>query len=156
MRYVWKIVAFVIGVAFGLASAVALSPALAAFTGEGSGPAMAAFAVVVGSGLLAAFAPTMRRAFGRGFLLLGACLWALPLSAFLLSGRAASEVVSASAEADQAMAAVGAGLAGAAFTGLAAFVGLILGSICLVTGLILALGGRREVVVREARWGARN
>ena len=47
--------------------------------------------------------------------------------------------------------ALGAGLAGVAVTGLATFLGLILGAILLLFGLVLSLGGRREVVVVEAK-----
>ncbi|TNC45935.1 hypothetical protein FHG66_19880 [Rubellimicrobium rubrum] len=74
----------------------------------------------------------------------------LPLSAFLLSGRAASEVMSSTSPDGQAFAAIGAGLAGAVFTGVATFFGLILGSVAVITGLVLVLGGRREVVIVDA------
>jgi hypothetical protein len=150
MSIIQPIISFLIGVAFGFASALALVPAFAAFlpsSGEANGAAWGLLAVIIGSGLLAAFAPTIRRAFGRGFLLLGACLWALPVSTFLLSGRAASEVVMATDADSQVFAALGAGVAGVAFTGVATFFGLILGSIAVIAGLVLCLGGRREVVV---------
>lgn len=153
MFYVRKVLGFVVGIMFGIGSALALSPALAAFVpanGRGSAPAAMVWAVILGCGLLAAFAPTIRRAFGRGFLVLGACLSALPISAFLLSGRAASDVVSASSPDGQAFAAIGAGLAGVVVTGMATFFGLILGSIAVITGLVLVLGGRREVVIVDA------
>ena len=133
-----------IGLAFGLAGAFALSPGWAAF-GESS--AMFPVVVILIGGALGLFAPTIRRAFGRGFLILGASLFALPLSTMLLSGRVAHETITAASEADQGMAALGAGLAGTAATGAAAFVGFFLGAIFLIAGLILVLGGRREVYV---------
>lgn len=144
----------VIGAAFGIIAALALVPALAAITSKDSGPASAlAFLAPVAIGaLLGAFAPTVRRSFGRGFLLSGVCILALPLSAMLLSGRAAHDVVSSAQGASQAAAtAVGAGIAGAAITGIAAFIGLFLGAIFIIIGLVLALGGRREVVVIDRR-----
>jgi len=138
----------VIGVVFGAAAAMALSPALAAFsTGEQDATAYVAFGVVAVGLLLGFFAPSIRRAFGRGFLLLGASVFALPISTFLLSGRVASEVIEGAAQNDEAFAAVGAGIAGVAMTGVATFFGLIVGSILLIIGLILSLGGRREVIV---------
>jgi hypothetical protein len=140
----------IIGVLFGVGSAVALTPAFAAFTAsEDSITPILMMTFVLLCGALSFFAPTIRRAFGRGFLVLGSSVFVLPISAFLLSGRAASEVVSTAEEGSEAFAAVGAGLAGVAVTGIATFVGLIIGSILLLIGLILSLGGRREVVVIE-------
>lgn len=139
-----------IGVLFGVASAIMLTPAFAAFSTDQDSIApkiMMAFVLLCGA--LAFFAPTIRRAFGRGFLVLGATTLALPLSAFLLSGRAASEVTQQAEEGAEIFAAVGAGLAGVAVTGIAAFFGLILGSIFILIGLALSLGGRREVIVVE-------
>lgn len=131
----------IIGAAFGLASLFALAPGLAAF---GSVPGIALAVVAVGA-ILGFFAPTIRRAFGRGFLLLGACVFALPLSAMLLSGRVANEMITASD--GEATTVVGAGIAGVAMTGIASFVGFFFGAILLVIGLVLVLGGRREVIV---------
>lgn len=139
----------IIGAIFGLLCALTLSPALAAFIstdGTGNTPLLT-LGIVGISVVLAWFAPTIRRAFGRGFLLLGVCMIALPLSTALLSGRVASEVVSASSTESQAFSAVGAGIGAMAMTGAAAFIGFTLGGIFLITGLILALGGRREVIV---------
>lgn len=93
------------------------------------------------------FAPSIRRAFGRGFLLLGSSVFALPISAFFLSSRAAYEVINSAEEDSEAFAALGAGLRGIAITGVATFVGVIIGAIMLIIGLILSLGGRREVIV---------
>ena len=95
------------------------------------------------------FCATIRRALGRGFLMLGSSVFALPISVFLLSGRAASEVIGTAEEGSEVFAAVGAGLAGVAVTGVATFFGIIIGSIFLIIGLILSLGGQREVVVIE-------
>lgn len=142
-----------IGVVFGLACVVALSPAFAAFIGDDDTVTPIVMAgVVLGAGFLAMLAPTIRRAFGRGFLMLGASVFALPISSFLLAGRAAHEMVGAAEEGTEALSALGAGLAGAAVTGVATFVGLILGSILFVIGLVLCLGGKRTVVI-DNRYG---
>lgn len=139
-----------VGVLFGVGSAIALTPAFAAFTtDQDTITPIIMMALVLLSGALCFFAPTIRRAFGRGFLMLGAAVFALPISAFLLSGRAASEVVTTAEEGTEAFAAVGAGLAGVAVTGLATFVGVIIGAILLLIGLVLSLGGRREVIIVE-------
>lgn len=139
-----------VGVLFGVGSAIALTPAFAAFTtDQDTITPIIMMALVLLCGALCFFAPTIRRAFGRGFLMLGAAVFALPISAFLLSGRAASEVVTTAEEGTEAFAAVGAGLAGVAVTGLATFVGVIIGAILLLIGLVLSLGGRREVIIVE-------
>jgi len=139
-----------VGVLFGVGSAIALTPAFAAFTtDQDTITPIIMMALVLLCGALCFFAPTIRRAFGRGFLMLGAAVFALPISAFLLSGRAASEVVTTAEEGTEAFAAVGAGLAGVAVTGLATFVGVIIGTILLLIGLVLSLGGRREVIIVE-------
>lgn len=137
----------VVGLVFGVASMFALAPAFAAFLGSNPSdkPSAAIFLVALAGAVLGFFAPTIRRAFGRGFLLLGVSLFLLPISTMMLSGRVASDMMATSD--NQAATAVGAGLAGAAATGLSLVVGLVLGGICLIVGLVLALGGRRTVVV---------
>ena len=139
-----------VGAVFGVGSAIALTPAFAAFTtGQDTITPIIMMSLVLLCGVLCFFAPTIRRALGRGFLVLGMSIFALPISAFLLSGRAASEVVSTAEEGSKAFAVVGAGLAGVAVTGVATFVGVIIGTILLLIGLILNLGGRREVIIIE-------
>lgn len=137
-----------VGLVFGIAGALALAPAFAAFTRGPDDAGSAIIWVVVLLGVaLAFFAPSIRRAFGRGFLLLGAAVFALPLSMMMLSGRVTSDMVAGADAGNQAMTALGAGVAGIVTTGLAAFVGFFLGAIFLIMGLVLSLGGRREVVV---------
>jgi hypothetical protein len=150
MNFISAISRILIGVLFGCGSAIALSPAFAAIMNneESSVPA-GMIALILLCGAVCFSAPSIRRAFGRGFLMLGVSVFILPISTFLLSGRAASEVVRTAEDGSEAMAAVGAGLAGVAITGAATFVGLILGSILLLIGLVLSLGGRREVIVVE-------
>lgn len=149
MRMVVKVFAALIGAVFGIASGFALAPALAAFASKESaaGPGIFMLAMVVLGILLGVFAPTIRRTFGRGFLLLGVCVLALPISTLLLTGRATNDVVQNAEAGNEAAVAVGAGLASIAVTGVAAFVGVFLGAILIIIGLVLALGGRREVVV---------
>ncbi len=152
MRVIGKIVAAII---FSIVGFLAGTPLFASFgvadaasdTGSYLGIALflSVFAIIM-------FAPTVRRAFGRGFLLSGLLIFALPLSVLILSGTAASSVISDTAaagadEASQAAAALGASLGAGLLTGFASFVGFILGSIFIITGLVLTLGGRREVVV---------
>lgn len=154
MKFVSAVIRTLVGILFGAGAALVLSPALAAFTTTANPAAsgIAALGVIVFCGVLGLFAPTIRRAFGRGFLVLGVCFLALPLAVLALSGRVASEAVSNAPAGDQGATAVGAGLAGALMTGGAAFIGAILGAIFLIIGLVLSLGGRREVVVVERRY----
>lgn len=150
MKVVGGIFRIIIGFIFGAASALALSPAFAAFGGTdpGAGIGVAYWIFIVACMALAFFAPTIRRAFGRGFLVLGASTFALPISVLLLSGRVASDTMAtAVTESERAGAALGAGIAGTVMTGAAGFVGFFLGAIFLIIGLVLALGGRREVIV---------
>lgn len=142
------IVRTLVGAVFGALCAIALVPALAAFRDDGSaGAVLAVPAIVLAGAALGAFAPTFRRALGRGFLLLGFCFLALPVSTLLLSGRVAAGMVGGAAQADQVATAVGAGLGMALPTGAGAFLGVIFGVIFTILGLVLALGGRREGVV---------
>lgn len=138
---------FIVGGIFGLLSGMALIPALAAISdGEGN-TAWVVFVVAALGALLGIFAPTIRRSFGRGFLLLGASVFALPLSVMMLSGRVASDMAAESTNQGATM--VGAGIAGTMMTGAAGFIGFFFGTILLIIGLVLALGGRREVYVIE-------
>lgn len=143
----------IVGLVFGLLCAFLLVPAFAAFAdADNGGVTSSLFGIVVLIGLLMGLlAPSIRRAFGRGCLALGACLFALPLSVLLLSGRSAGEMMAATEGAsatEQIGTAVGAGIGSALMTGASAFVGLILGGIFLIAGLVLTLGGRREVTIR--------
>lgn len=140
---------FIVGLVFGMASGLALSPLFASITdGKGvTGFFVAAFGIAV----LVAFAPTVRRAFGRGFLMLGAAVFVLPLSTLILSGVVSHDIVSEAASSDQGVAAAGSVIAGGIMTGIAGFFGFVLGLISLIIGLVLSLGGRREVVIVERR-----
>lgn len=147
MKVVRIIFQIIVGVVFGIAAGLALSPLFAAISdGKGTAGFFVVFFVVT---LLAAFAPTVRRAFGRGFLLLGAAIFALPVSTFILSGVVSHDMVSGAAEADKGYAAAGSMIAGGLMTSIAGLFGFVLGSISLIVGLILSLGGRREVVIVE-------
>lgn len=145
MKYVKLVFRTAIGAILGIVSGIALIPAFAAF-GDGNGNTSWVFFVVVGIGaLLGFFAPTIRRAFGRGFLLAGVSVLALPLSMMMLSGRVASDLMQESG--NQVGTAIGAGIAATTMTGISAFIGIIGGAILLIVGLVLSLGGRREVIV---------
>ena len=150
MNFVKRFFGLIIGLLFGAAAAMFLAPAAAAFGSDEQGRGgMLMIVVLVIGGLLGMLAPTIRRAFGRGFLLLGASVFALPLSVLLLSGRAASDMLAETAANEQAATAVGAGIAGVLMTGASAFIGFFLGTIFILIGLVLALGGRREVIIVE-------
>ncbi|WP_146193288.1 hypothetical protein [Salibaculum griseiflavum] len=148
MPVIATIFRILVGIIFGAAAGLALSPLLASFeAGEGAWGLL----VMIGLGaLLGGLAPTYRRSFGRGFLLLGACVFLLPISTMVLSGVAFNEVMAGTDEASQGAAAVGAGLAGGLMTGFAGFIGFVMGSVLLLIGLVLSLGGRREVIVVES------
>jgi hypothetical protein len=147
MKFVRAILRVLVGLIFGVVSGVALAPAFAAFSDSSGSNAWVIFVVVIGGALLGFFAPTLRRAFGRGFLLAGVSVLALPLSVMLLSGRVGSDMIAATDSGGQAATAAGAGIAGVMMTGVAGFIGFFFGAILIIVGLVLALGGRREVYV---------
>jgi hypothetical protein len=118
-QIVFKII---VGLIFGTASIVALSRLLAAVVGDKPIGTAVVMGLVV---LLVAFSPNVRRAFGRGFLCLGAAVFALPLSTMILSGVVPSESISIAAEADKTMARFGGVVAGGLITGVAGFIGFL-------------------------------
>jgi len=137
-----------VGLAFGALAALILSPGLA-WTAQVWGGGGVTFSLVcILGGAFGLFAPNIRRAFGRGFLFCGVSFLALPLTMGLLSSQAASEVIAASPD-SQASAIIGAGGGAMLVTGVASFVGIILGGIFVIIGLVLVLGGRREVIYVE-------
>jgi hypothetical protein len=138
------ILKLIIGIIFSLISVLALSPMLAATLGDKPAVTFILMALIV---IIIALAPTVRRAFGRGFLCLGAAVFALPLSTMILSSVVTSESVSMATDADKTMAGFGGVVAGGLMTGVAGLIGFFFGSVLLLFGLILSLGGRREVIV---------
>lgn len=153
MKFLRILFQVLLGAVFGAASAASLSPLLASFAPKAG--TIGAYVVFGGVTLLVAIAPSIRRAFGRSFLFLGAAVFLLPLSTMVLSGVTLNESVNAASEADKGYAAVGGAMAGGIMTVFAGFVGFILGSIFLLVGLILSLGGRREVIVVEQKSSTR-
>lgn len=151
MDFLLALIRVAVGIAFGFLSGIAVSPGIAAFTAEGDNltPLIAVSSLAILGSILAVYAPTFRRAFGRLFLLVGSAVFMLPISALILSGRVASDMVGTAEQGTEALTAIGAGAAGVAVTGLASFVGFFLGAILLLIGLVLSLGGRREVLVIE-------
>ena len=148
MNFVKAVIRIIVGIVFGIGSTLALSPAFAAFVGDGETTTpIVMISLVLLCSLVCLFAPTIRRAFGRGFLMLGVATFCLPISAFLLSGRVASETVALASQGSETGAVIGAGLAGMAVTGFALFFGFILGTVFLVLGMVLSLGGRRGVTI---------
>jgi hypothetical protein len=142
LRYAFQIV---LGLIFGLLCFGALTPLLASLPSSSS--AAAGFAVILIVLLVVAFSSNLRRSFGRSFLLLGVCVFLLPLSMMALSGTVLNESVTVANEANKSATVAGGVIAGGLMTMLAGFVGFVLGSVLLLIGLILSLGGRREVVV---------
>lgn len=143
MRFISKLLATVI---FGILAFVAASPLAAAVISPDSSP-IVLLVVLLAMALLCFLAPTARRAWGRGSLVVGALMLALPFTVGALSGVTANELVSNAAAADQGAAAVGATLGAGLMVGASAFVGLFAGAIFIILGLVLVLGGRREVVI---------
>jgi hypothetical protein len=145
MRVLRALIRIIVGLAFGLLAGLAIIPALAAFSDGQGNTAWLVFAVVGLGAVLTFFAPTIRRSFGRGFLLAGVAVLGLPLSVLMLSSRVTSDMVTSTHNSGATM--IGAGIGATMMTGAAGFVGFFFGAILIVIGLVLALGGRREVTV---------
>ena len=150
MRLFSKILAMVF---FLIVSFLILSP-LGAGLGDAGLPVIIGGAALIA--LVCLFAPTGRRAWGRGFLLYGILFIAMPLLVLPLLGRAYSETTAAAAltstsELETAASDLGAGMGAALAFGAATFIGLIVGIIFVILGLVLVLGGRREVLVIQAK-----
>ena len=137
-----------VGAILGVLSLIALSPALAAFSHNDGTTSVALNLSIIGLGaVMCAYARNIRHALGRGFLYLGCSIFVLPISAFLLSGRVVLDVADTSQGHSDGVALAAAGVAGAAVTGVATLLGFFLGSVFLILGIVLVLGGRREVIV---------
>lgn len=150
MRIIGKLLAAII---FFVATFIAVSPLSAAFVNaDGSSEGIGPF-IGTGLGVLVAlvvlFAPTVRRAFGRGFILSGCGFLSAPLTSSLLAGRVFNEVMaeSTSTGSSQAAEVIGAGIGAGLATGIMSIIGLVVGIIFVIIGLVLALGGRREIIV---------
>lgn len=147
MRIVSKILATLV---FGLIVALASSPLAATFVSSGySNRILVAILIVVA--LIVLTAPTGRRAWGRGSLLAGVTFIALPLTMGALSTVSANAVISAASADSQGAAAVGATIGAGLMVGASAVIGSIFGTIFIILGIVLVLGGRREVIVVNAR-----
>ena len=143
MRILSKIIAIIV---FGILGGIVASPLAAIFVDDGTSNYvfLGVFLVIA---LAALFAPTGRRAWGRGSLIVGALFIAMPLFMTGLSAKVGSDMISETSETDGAATAIGATLGGGLMVGASMFIGFILGAIFLILGLVLILGGRREVIV---------
>ncbi|MCB1351551.1 MAG: hypothetical protein KDK03_02305 [Rhodobacteraceae bacterium] len=136
----------IVGLLFAGLAIMALSPLMAGFA-DGQGAVWLMLLPLAAVTLLVGLAPTLRQAFGRGCLCVGGANFLLPISTMILSSAGFVETVNAADSADTAVAAAGGALAGGMMTGLAGVVGFFLGGFLLLLGLVLSLGGRREVLV---------
>ncbi len=136
----------IVGLLFAGLAIMALSPLMAGFA-DGQGAVWLMLLPLAAVTLLVGLAPTLRQAFGRGCLCVGGAIFLLPISTMILSSVVFVETVDVADSADTAVAAAGGALAGGMMTGLAGVVGFFLGGFLLLLGLVLSLGGRREVLV---------
>lgn len=160
MRIVSGFFRFIIGGFFGFACFWALFPAEAAFaTSAPAVIAISVFGLIIVGAVGGIFARDIQRAFGWGFLWLGLCTLALPLSTIVLSGKVAMDAVQTTGDqSSQAASMVGAGIAGTMLTGAAAVIGFFLGAIFLILALVLLLTNRRREVIlvdRQSRVAVR-
>ncbi|MBB1248398.1 hypothetical protein [Rhizobium sp. G21] len=133
------------GVLFGALAGLALAPAVAAFGSSHADRSLLLVpAVALGGAILAGLAPTIRAAFGRGFLIAGASFFSLPVSTILLTGKALLDLIIPGSDAASGEASLLTGVAGLAVSGFVTLVSLVAGAIFVIIGLVLALGGRRR------------
>ncbi len=153
MEFVKAAARVLAGVLFGALAAFALAPAVAAFGSSDADPSpFFAPAVVLVSAILTFLAPTIRKAFGRGFLMAGLSFFSLPVSTILLTGQSLLDVIIPGDAAAPGEAALLTGVVGLAVSGFVTLVSLGAGAIFVVIGLVLILGGsRREDAVDRPR-----
>jgi len=148
MRILSKILAVLI---IGIIAVLAASPLAANFVDGGTSNYIF-LGVVAVTTLAIVLAPTGRRAWGRGCLIVGVLFIAMPLFMTALSAQIGSEIVTeAATSGEQTAATIGASIGGGLMVGASLFLGFILGAIFIITGLVLVLGGRREVTVIEPK-----
>lgn len=97
-------------------------------------------------------APTARRAWARGSLIVGVLYIAMPIFIFALSLRVGPQLVDQASAGNDVAIALGAALGGGLMVGASLFVGFSLGAIFLLAGFALIIGGRSEAVVTTGRY----
>ena len=155
MKIIRLIFKFILGIIFASLSWIALSPFFASLAASGSQETFEIFTYVISLIVIVfvTLGSSVRRSFGRGFLLTGICFFLLPISTTFLSVEAAGEVINNVSDGDQIDAATvaGAALGGGLVVLIGGFFGFFLGTIFLIVGLIFLLGGRKEVIIVENR-----
>ena len=153
MKTIRIIFQFIFSLAFAVACWLALSPFFAAVLKNSDSIfeklSYLAAALVA---LLVTSAPTFRRSLGRGFLLLSVCLFLLPVSTTFLSVEVGADMVEnidPDDDVEYAATVAGAAIGGTAVALVSGFFGFFLGTVTFILGLVLSLGGRREVVIVE-------
>ena len=156
MKIIRLILQFIFSLAFALACWLALVPFFAAVLHNSNrvfeSLSYVAAALVI---LLVTLAPTFRRSLGRGFLLLSVCLFLLPVSSTFLSVEVGAEMVENVDQSDgleYGTTVVGVAIGGTAMALVSGFFGFFLGTLTCILGLVLSLGGRREVMIVEHRY----
>ena len=139
-----RLLQLIVGLGFGLLSALALAPTVAAFRPSAAAVAegarsgfgtMGLLALVIG--LICAFAPSLTATLGRALLILGGSVLALPLSVLLASGRI---MIDSGGLAP----ALGTALAGSLLGFLSGIVGLLVGGALLILGALVLLAAPRR------------
>lgn len=147
MRLVSKILAILV---MGLISGLAASPLAASFVDTGNSNYVFFGVFIVMAGIIF-LAPTGRRAWGRGSLICGVLFVSMPLFVTALGAQVGSAIVAdASTTGEEAGAAIGATLGAGLMVGASMIIGFIIGGVFLILGLVLVLGGRREVVIIDS------
>ncbi len=145
----------VLSVPFAAASWIAIVPFFAALGSRiGDNANIYSFAATAFVAIIVVIAPTFRRSVGRGFILVAIYLFLLPVSITFLGVEVSSNVIEQTEQTDDigvlagvytasTIAETGAGI-------LTGFLGFFLGTASLIIGLVLSLGGKREVVIVDA------
>jgi hypothetical protein len=146
MGFVKAAVRFLAGLLFGALTALALTPSVAAFSAPDTDPSPLLVPVIaLVSAILCTLAPTIRKAFGRGFLIAGLSFFSIPVSTILITGQALLDVIIPGSSTASGEASLLTGVAGLAVSGFVTLVSLIAGALFVIIGLVLILGGRRHV-----------
>lgn len=126
-----------IGATFGSLCAVALIPALAAFASAPSASGLLLCIAAAVGAFVGWLAPTIRNATGRGLLLVGTCVAALPITATMLAGSVSAEMAGGSG--GDVATILGSAIGGIMLVAIAGIIGLI-GFAMIWFGLVIIFG----------------
>ena len=135
---------------FAFTSVIALVPFFASLKEQiGDRAAIYSYGAAAFIAIIVFVAPTIRRCLGRGFIMVAVSLFLLQVTTTFVTIEVSSQQIAEANETDEIEVAatyVGTGIVATGATLVTGFFGFFFGSVCLILGVVLLLGARREVV----------